>query len=67
VLPDEHNPTIVEVTLVNRVTVAKVHQLDEEMLFRGLLTRVTVFHHRLEQGDLYVLRRSACWLKMKPQ
>ena len=67
VFPDKHNPTIVEVTLVNRVTVVKVHQLDEEMLLCGLLTRATAFHHCLEQVDLYVLRRSACWLKMKPQ
>jgi hypothetical protein len=59
VLPDEHNPTIVEVTLVNRVTVVKVHQLDEEMLFCGLLTRATVFHHRFKQGDLYVLSRGS--------
>jgi hypothetical protein len=70
-LPDKHNPsTIVEVALVNRVTVVKVHQLDnkQEMLSRGLLTSMaTVSRRRLEQEELYVLRRSVYWLKMKPQ
>jgi hypothetical protein len=70
-LPDKHNPsTIVEVALLNRVTVVKVHQLDnkQEMLSRGLLTSMaTVSRRRLEQEELYVLRRSVYWLKMKPQ